>query len=249
MLDVSEAEEARAEKKQAHALSSRLVQVQEGERRRMARELHDEIGQTLTGLNLLLQMVNECPGARPGAAAEARALVAELMQKVRDLSLELRPSMLDDLGLLPALLSMFERYRKQTQMHVAFEHRGIEGRFEPEVETAAYRLVQEALTNAARHAQVGEVRVRVWSDGSALNLQVEDAGAGFDVGAVLSDPSHTGLLGMRERVAVLGGELALESLPGRGTCLTVQLPARAAARGAPAGEPEAASSERGGSHA
>jgi PAS domain S-box-containing protein len=224
MLDVSEAAEARAEEQRARAFSARLVEVQENERRHIARELHDEIGQTLTGLHYLIQTVQECPGDQPGAKQEARGLIGEIMSKVRDLSLELRPSMLDDLGLLPALLSMIERYMNQTKVRVAFEHRGVERRFDPEVETAAYRIVQEALTNVARHAGVTHAEVQVWSDAAHLHIQVTDSGAGFDLGSQLADHSKNGLHGIHERVTLRGGLLETETAPGSGTRLTVQLP-------------------------
>ena len=223
MLDVSEAEEARAERQRARALSSHLVEVQEAERRHIARELHDEIGQTLTGLKLMLQMVPDA-GGKDDMLRDAGAVVGELMDKVRDISLELRPSMLDDLGLLPTLLSMFERFKHQTRVRVKFEHRALERRFDSDVETAAYRVVQEALTNVARHAKVSEVEVRAWSDAERLHIQVRDAGRGFDVARALEDSRKNGLVGMRERVAVLGGELSMESQLETGTRLTVQIP-------------------------
>ncbi len=223
MLDVSEAEEARAERQRARALSSHLVEVQEAERRRIARELHDEIGQTLTGLKLMIEMVPDA-GGEASTLREARALVGELMEKVRTISLELRPSMLDDLGLLPTLETMFERFEHQTRIHIRFEHRALERRFDTDVETAAYRLVQEALTNVARHAQVNEVEVRAWSDDEDLHVLVCDDGCGFDVSQAMSDSNKNGLVGMRERVAVLGGTLCMESEEGAGTRLTVRIP-------------------------
>jgi PAS domain S-box-containing protein len=216
IVDVSEAEEARA-------LSAYLVAVQESERRRIARELHDDLGQMLTGLNFALQMIAETAGGARGAVAEARGLVGDLMNRVRELSHELRPSMLDDLGLLPTLNSMFARYTKQTQVQVHFEHRGIDARLAPEVEITAYRVLQEALTNVARHAQVREVRVQLWSDGAMLHLQIHDAGPGFDVASTLVDGSGSGLLGMRERVSLLDGEMTLQS-DAEGTRITVHLP-------------------------
>ena len=103
-------------------------------------------------------------------------------------------------------------------------HRTMDKRFDPDVETAAYRLIQEALTNVARHAEVQDVEVRAWSDAEHLSIQVHDAGGGFDVAAALADTSKNGLVGMRERVAVLGGQLVLESKAGDGTRLSVQIP-------------------------
>jgi len=143
---------------------------------------------------------------------------------VREMSLNLRPAMLDDLGLLPTLLWHIERYSALTNIRVAFKHTQLEGRFPPEVETAAYRLVQEALTNAARHADAREVTVRLWATADVLGVQVEDNGVGFDVQAALSAGESSGLSGMRERVALLAGHLNLESSPGAGTCLTAELP-------------------------
>jgi signal transduction histidine kinase len=107
---------------------------------------------------------------------------------------------------------------------VEFKHQGMESRFAPEVETAAYRIVQEALTNAARHAGVPRVAVRVWTDAGKLNLQIQDQGAGFDPEAVLRSPQSSGLIGMRERVRLLGGSMAIESNPGAGTAITAELP-------------------------
>ncbi len=229
LLDVGEAEEARAERQRARAVSAHFVEVQEQERRKIARELHDEIGQSLTSLNFLLQSVRECPGERPGVAQEARSLVSELMQKVRDLALEFRPSMLDDLGLLPTLFWMFERFTKQTRVSVQFEHHGMDERFHAEIETAAYRIVQEALTNVARHSGVGVVEVHARCDGDVLALQIEDAGQGFDPGGCRASRAR-GLAGMRERVALLGGEMLIDSVPGRGTHINVRLPLRHWAR-------------------
>jgi len=207
-------------------LSHRLVEVQETERRRIARELHDEIGQTLTGLKLLLEMSGRLPADAARSNLDgALALVHDLMGRVRELSLDLRPAMLDDLGLLPALLWHFERYQAQTQVQIAFRHNGLEGRrFAPEVETAAYRIIQEALTNVARHAQVREASVRVWADSKTLSLQVVDQGIGFDPEVALAAETTGGLLGMRERAVLLGGELTLESAPGAGTRVRAEWP-------------------------
>lgn len=207
-------------------LSRRLLQVQEAERRQIARELHDEIGQVLTGLKLILDMNPRLPAeiAR-SRLAEAQALVNDLMDRVDELSLDLRPPMLDHLGLLPTLLWHFERYTRQTGVHVMFKHIGLEGqRFTPEVETAAYRIVQEALTNVARYAQVSQAKVQLWANHDTLDIQVKDQGRGFDAEAMLAAGAANGLSGMRERAALLGGQFAIESTPEAGTCLTVELP-------------------------
>ncbi len=212
-----------AGRERLQALSRRLVEVQEAERRHIARELHDEIGQVLTGLKLTLEMSERGSGQSAARHREgARTLVNDLLSRVRELSLDLRPAMLDDLGLLPALLWHFERYTSQTGIRVRFEHAGIEQRFVPEVETAAYRIAQEALTNVARHAGVSSVEVRIWTDSEALCVQVEDRGRGFDPGAQAG--ASSGLAGMRERAVLLGGDLTVDSAPAAGTRVTAAIP-------------------------
>jgi PAS domain S-box-containing protein len=208
------------------ALSRRLVEVQERERRRVARELHDEIGQLLTGLRLVLGMSKPSPaGMVDERIAEAQNMVSELLERVRELSLDLRPAMLDDLGLLPTLLWHFERYTARTGVRVAFKHAGVEGlRFPSAIETAAYRIVQEALTNVARHAAVSEVAVRIWADDITLSLRIEDRGVGFDVVAASTTATTGGLSGMEERAVLAGGSLELESAAGQGTRIEVELP-------------------------
>lgn len=207
------------------ALSRRLVEVQEAERRYIARELHDEIGQLLTGLKLTLDMCVRLPADEVARNLdEAREVVNELITRGRELSLVLRPTMLDDLGLLHALLWHLERYTTQTGIQVNFKHTGLEGRFASEVETAAYRIVQEALTNVARYADVDEVTVRLWADQDTLSIQIEDQGTGFQPEVTLTASASSGLSGMRERAVLLGGHLTVESAPGDGTRLTAELP-------------------------
>ncbi len=208
------------------AMSHRLVEAQEVERRNIARELHDEIGQIVTGLKLRLEMSTRLPDiALRDNLREVQGLVQELLERVRELSLDLRPAMLDDLGLLPALLWLFERFTAQTDVPVAFKHAGVEQqRFAPEIETAAYRIVQEALTNVARHASASAVTVRLWATSETLGVQVEDDGVGFDPEVVLASGASTGLSSMRERAALLGSHLGIESSVGAGTCLTAELP-------------------------
>ncbi len=208
------------------ALSRRLLEVQELERRHVASELHDEIGQYLTGLGMMLDPLNG--SVSPDAARsleKAQGLLKELTEKVRDLSLRLRPTMLDDLGLLPALLWHMDRFTDQTQVHVDFQHSGLDRRMNPRsVETAAFRIVQEALTNVARHAGVKEATVRVHLDRTTVRIQIEDRGVGFDVKKARTAGSSSGLSGMRERAVLLDGWLWIDSQPGRGTCVTAELP-------------------------
>ncbi|MBM4046575.1 MAG: PAS domain S-box protein [Planctomycetes bacterium] len=216
-----------AGRQRLQSLSRRLLDVREDEDRHIARELHDEIGQLITALKLTLGVFERQPVEQAKARVpEAQALVDDLMTRVRNLSLALRPGVLDDLGLLPALLWHFERYTARTEVQVDFKHTGLERRFAPEVETAAYRIVQEALTNVARHAKASEVTVRLSADAATLGIQVEDAGAGFDADAALASGFTSGLAGMRERAALLGGRFALDSAPGKGTRLVAELPVR-----------------------
>ncbi len=218
-------DEVQVANERLHMLSRRLVEVQEIERRHIARELHDEIGQALTGLHLALEMANRVQCAGMGnRLVEAHSLVNELMSRVREMSLNLRPAMLDDLGVLPTLRWLFQRYMAQTSIRVVFKHTSMERRFESEIETVVYRVIQEALTNVARYAGVSQVTVRLWSDAHSIGVQVEDEGTGFDVDTVLESNASSGLAGMRERVSLLNGDFSVESAPGAGTCLSVELP-------------------------
>ena len=178
----------------------------------------------LTGLQLTLESGKRGPaGDAVGSIEQAQKLVSGLMERVRELSLDLRPAMLDDLGLVPALLWYFERYTSQTDVRVDFNHDGLKGRFGPEVETAAFRIVQEALTNVARHAGVDEVKVRMRPQKGGLVLEVSDAGVGFEENTTVTRGA-SGLVGMKERAALLGGEMLVHSTPGAGTRLTARMP-------------------------
>ncbi|MCW5556536.1 MAG: GAF domain-containing sensor histidine kinase, partial [Verrucomicrobiae bacterium] len=221
-----------AGRERLRALSLRLVDVQETERRFMAHELHDEIGQLLTGLKLTLELPSHEAAEPPGPnVSEAIAVVDELMTRVRQLSLDLRPQVLDDLGLMPALDWLFKRYLKQTGIRVHFKHAIVRRRLPSQLETAAFRIVQEALTNIARHAGVQEASVRLWLDEDILGVQIEDAGAGFDGKKALAGHASSGVAGMRERALMLGGDFTLEANPGKGTRLTVELPLNAGTAG------------------
>jgi PAS domain S-box-containing protein len=207
------------------ALSRRLVVVQEQERRHLARELHDEIGQMLTSLVLLLQPRENLPTDGFGVRCQqAREIVDDLLTRIRDLSSDLRPAALDHLGLVPALLTLFERYTAQSEVRVHFKHRQMEQRFAADVETTAYRIVQEALTNVARHSGVKDVIVRAWTTSDVLSLQFEDRGRGFDPDVARATAGSSGLAGMQERVKLLDGHLTIEAGPGLGTQITAGLP-------------------------
>jgi PAS domain S-box-containing protein len=212
-------------------LSQRLVDVQESERRDLARELHDEIGQMLTSLNLNLDIISRIL-QRPDATRQAieaeieqaRHQAQDLLARVRELSLDLRPALLDDMGLLPALLALFERFTAQTDIRVSFKHSNLIRRYPAKVETAAFRIIQEALTNIARHTGEKQASVRLWANASCLKLQIEDKGAGFNVQQVLAGAKTSGLSGMYERAASCDGWLEIESEPGMGVCLSAEFP-------------------------
>jgi signal transduction histidine kinase len=208
-------------------LSRRLLEVQEVERRHLARELHDEIGQMLTSLRLQLNWTGEvAPDAVRRRFESAQSMIEELLEKVRRLSFDLRPAELDQLGLLPALIALFERSTDQMGVRIDLKHQGLERRFASEVETTAYRIIQESLTNVARHAGVAEAIVRVWTTSDTLDVQIEDHGRGFDPQVILGAPRSIGLAGMRERVELLSGRLTIEARPGVGTLITAELPAK-----------------------
>ncbi len=215
---------------QLRALSQRVIEAQEGERRHLARELHDEIGQQLTGLNLMLHRVN-CGNHWQKEMDEARKIVVELMQHVRQLSVNLRPAVLDDLGLLMAVRWQIDTFAKRTRIGVQFDASHFEERnISPEAKITIFRALQESLTNIARHAGTKRASVALRTDARNLVLEVADDGKGFDP-AQSGKNGGTGLSGMRERVALAGGQLELESVPGRGTHLLVRLPSRSAGGG------------------
>lgn len=207
------------------SLSRRLVQIQEQERRSIGRELHDEIGQSMTVLMLALDSVKHSPAEKVATAlAEAQEVANEVMGQVRNLSLQLHSAMLDQ-GLLPTLKWYVERYSSQTKLHVVFKHSGLEREFPGEVSAAAYRIVQSALTNVVRHARVKEAEVEVRADKNVLHVKIEDHGVGFDP-AAKSVGDSTGLPAMKERAFLLGGKLEIKSSPGAGTTVTAEFPLR-----------------------
>jgi PAS domain S-box-containing protein len=206
-------------------MARRLVDVQESERRAVARELHDQVGQVLTGLQFSLESAKrQADGNLRTTLEESQQLVTSLMQQIRELSLKLVPSMMDDMGLLRTLLWHFEQYSNQTGIQVRFMHTGLEKRFSSEIEITAYRIIQEALTNVARYAKVDQVDVEINSNDKVLNLLVRDMGGGFDPQKTVKQKSTFGLTSMKERAALVGGELNIKSVLGAGTELLVTLP-------------------------
>jgi PAS domain S-box-containing protein len=194
----------------------------EQERRHLARELHDEFGQTLTGLKLTLQAIARNEGNKQERLQWAESVVDTLIQRTRELSVSLRPPVLDDLGLLPALLAHLDRFGAQTGVRVQFTHAGIGRRFAPQLETAVFRIVQEALTNVARHAGVSTARLWVRRDEAELCVIVEDEGRG--IAATSPARATTGLDGMSERAALVGGRLIIDVPEAGGTRVTAILP-------------------------
>ena len=202
----------------------RVVTGQELERQRLARELHDETGQALTSILLGLKAVEEArdADATRNAAAELRALVVATLQDVRRLAVELRPKALDDFGLVAALERLVQTFAEATAIDIQLEAQLGPERLREEVETTLYRIVQEALTNIVKHAQARRVSILlVRRDGTATAV-IEDDGRGFDPAGVRED--GLGLVGMRERIALLEGRLTVESSPNEGTTLAVEVP-------------------------
>lgn len=233
---------------QLRALTAKLTDAQENERQRLARELHDEMGQALTAICMNLAAIDKEISVVASPRAQERlveaAHLADLtLEQIRELSLDLRPAMLDDLGLIPTLRWYIKRFRNRTGMAITLDTDGISHhpRLSPLLETTLYRLVQESLTNVARHAGATQVLVHLsiaasdrsgtsntpGINASAITMRVEDDGRGFrPEEAQLQEDAicGAGLLGMRERVSSLGGFWQLESAPDEGTRITIRLP-------------------------
>lgn len=221
-IEVRKAAEQRAADNAARlqALSNRLLRVQEDERRAIAAELHDQVGQLLTGLRFQLENARTKSSALP----EAIATTDELLRTVRELTLQLRPRMLDDLGLRPALEWHVGRFRTQTNIAVELDLALPETRLPAVLETTVYRMVQEALTNIARHSGADAAVVTVAADPSALHVEISDRGRGFDTAAALAKHTSIGLAGLSERVHLAGGMLELFSRAGQGTRIHAEFP-------------------------
>jgi two-component system, NarL family, sensor histidine kinase DevS len=204
----------------------RVVRAQEDERRRLARELHDETGQALTSILLglkSLEDLDDVAALGQGVAALRERVVATL-QDVRRLAVELRPAALDDFGLEAALERLTAGFAEQTGLKVELESRLQDDRLPEEVETVLYRIVQEALTNIVKHAQASRVSIVVTQKPGAVGAVIEDDGRGFDPDQ--SVDGGIGLIGMRERVALLDGSMTIETAPGKGTTLVIEVPVR-----------------------
>ena len=211
--------------REAHCALRRLNETLEEEARRIAHALHDEAGQLLASVHLALEAIaRELPAAGQ-RLQEVRELLRLIEEQLRRLSHELRPTILDDLGLVPALDFLAQGASSRTGVAITIES-ALGLRLSPPVETALYRVVQEALTNAARHARANRVQVRLMPDGRAVRCTVRDDGKGFDLSEAMARKGERGLglVGIRERLSALGGTLAITTALGRGTELQITIP-------------------------
>ncbi len=219
-------EQVAAGQEQLRALSRRLVDMQEAERGHVARELHDETGQALSylllGLSLLEREANK-PEAVIARANEMEGMIDEMLENLHRLAVNLRPAALDYLGLVPALEQYIDTFSRQHGIAVHFAHVGLDQRLAPAVETAFYRIVQEALTNVVRHARANRVDVLLERRDHQVVVVIEDDGVGCEPHAALQS-GRLGLFGIQERAKMLDGRLMIESAPGQGTTVVVEVP-------------------------
>jgi PAS domain S-box-containing protein len=222
-------QQVRAGRERLQALSHQLMEAQEAERRHIARELHDEIGQALTALQLNLQALQQFPDVSelPARLEDSMSMIERVLQQVRALSLDLHPSLLDDLGLVTALRWFLNRQMERAGFVVQFAADHLETRPLPNIEIACFRIAQEALTNVVRHARARHVSIELQARDRELHLLIHDDGVGFDAFAAREGAAHSaslGLLGMQERALLVGGQLEIESVPGHGTTLRARFP-------------------------
>lgn len=210
-------------------ISRGVLRLQEEERGRLSRDLHDGIGQMLTALKIQLELVEKEAEKNHPPLVDRLAAVREMAERclgdVRQLSRILRPPMLDELGILPTLRWFVRTFQEQTSISVRFTCEGEERRLPPDIETLVYRLVQEGLTNVAKHSDATTATVTLVLDAKRVVLVIEDRGAGFDTSAVLGEEEEQGfgVRSMRDRVLFLGGRFALRSAPGEGTRIEAEL--------------------------
>jgi PAS domain S-box-containing protein len=215
-------QELEVSEERLRALSRRLLEVQEDERGRLARDLHDDVGQALTALKIQLESLARAAGPVAGRVLECVDTTRHTLERVRQLSLSLRPLQLDDLGLVAALRSHLDRQASIGGLTPHFDAADAAQGLAAEVETACFRVAQEAITNVLRHARARNLWLRLFTAGGRLALSVRDDGAGFDPEAARrrgSAGASLGLVGMEERAALAGGTLELRSAPGQGTVL------------------------------
>jgi signal transduction histidine kinase len=227
--DITERKRAAKELEEANHqlrfLSRRLFHLQEEERRHLARELHDEIGQALTAAKINLQSVTgNGDSANFARLQETTAILDRLLGQVRQISLDLRPSMLDDLGLVPALRSLLDQQGRRASVAVRLSAENIPEKLDPEIQTTCFRIAQEAITNALRHAGAKRIDVDLQCNNGKFRLRIRDNGTGFDVESAQSQTVGLGLIGIQERAALLGGRAKIISSPNKGTTIEISLP-------------------------
>jgi signal transduction histidine kinase len=226
-LQYEDAVRARREQEQ---LSARLLEIEEDGKKKLSRELHDEIGQTLAVLQIeisnALALADKPSGVVKERLRRARDLAEKIVQTVRNIALLLRPALLDDFGLAPALQWQLEEFTRRSEIVCDFTEDGVDDRLPDPVKTCVYRVVQEALHNCEKHAGANRVSVTLRQLPDSLAVEVRDNGRGFELDEKSMPHRNAGLgiLGMRERAARIGGSLALETAPGRGTRLSLLIP-------------------------
>jgi two-component system sensor histidine kinase UhpB len=217
---------------------SQIIDAQENERKRISRELHDEIGQALTAIKFNLDMIDrDLPQTPPSVRrrlGEAKSLSNQIITAMRQLSTELRPTLLDELGLIPTLRWYIQNFSNRLNIYSHFQAIGFEKKLPPQIETAFYRIVQEALNNTAKHAGANRIEISFEQRNSRISVSITDNGKGFDLEKVLHPESPErgfGLVGMQERVSLLGGTIEIQSRPGFGTYIHIEVPYQNGDRG------------------
>ena len=217
--------------KELELLSGARVHAQEEERRRIAREIHDSLGQMLTAIKFNVEILEDAAGLQTEEdrqrLVDIKTLLDNAMSEAREISYNLMPSVLVDFGLVPALQFLGEQFSKSNQLNVQVHTNGVEGRLDPSIEVGLYRIAQEALNNIAKHANAHEINVQLIGDESSMRLIIEDDGKGFSVSRFEQKSNERrgmGLVSMRERAASFNGLFVLDSLPGRGTEIIVEIP-------------------------
>jgi len=210
---------------------SRIIEAQENERKRISRELHDEIGQGLTAIKFNLdRMEKDLP--QPSSVVlerlgEAKSLSSQMLTSMRQLSMDLRPTMLDDVGLIPTLRWYIQNFSNRLNIHSSFQAIGFQEKLPSQIETALYRIIQEALNNIAKHSGAHRVEVHLERRDSLLSASITDDGGGFDLGKALRPESTErgfGIIGMQERVSLLGGTMDIQTGPETGTFIYIEVP-------------------------
>lgn len=210
---------------------SQIIEAQENERKRISRELHDEIGQALTAIKFNLDMIDkdlpQTSALLRGRLGEAKSLSNQTLTAMRQLSMDLRPTMLDDFGLIPTLRWYIQNFSNRLNIYSRFEAIGFEEKLPPQIETAFYRIIQEALNNIAKHAGADRIEISLEQRDSMIGASITDNGKGFDLERVLHPESPErgfGIVGMQERVSLLGGQIDIQSRPGFGTHIHIEVP-------------------------